>query len=150
MSICHSRCMNYSDVRLLLKWMSDSVGLTKFTFPWCFLRNYRLSSAQWIQNSLSLLLSDVFSTSIKPHMSTVWNHFFISSVAFLIEEGSAAKPSTETPRCTCCTEMIASDEAYRNDLVLLVKRNPLILFSYFHRTFMFLLLVSVTFYWCIE
>ena len=36
------------------------------------------------------------------------------------------------------------------DLVLLVKRNSLILYSYFHRTFMFLLLVSVTFYRCIE
>ena len=35
-------------------------------------------------------------------------------------------------------------------LVLLVKRNTLILYSYFHRTFMFLLLVSVTFYRCIE
>ena len=35
-------------------------------------------------------------------------------------------------------------------LVLLVKRNTLILYSYFHRTFMFLLLVSGTFYRCIE
>ena len=36
-------------------------------------------------------------------------------------------------------------------LVLLVKRNTLVLYSYFHRTFiMFLLLVSVTFYRCIE
>ena len=35
-------------------------------------------------------------------------------------------------------------------LVLLVKYNTLILHSYFHRTLMFLLLVSVTFYRCIE
>ena len=36
------------------------------------------------------------------------------------------------------------------NLVLLVKRNTLILYSYFHRMFMFLLLMSVTFYRCIE
>ena len=35
-------------------------------------------------------------------------------------------------------------------LILLVKRNILILYSYFHRTFMFLQLMSVTFYRCIE
>ena len=35
-------------------------------------------------------------------------------------------------------------------LVLLVKRNTLILYSYYHWTLMFLLLVSVTFYRCIE
>ena len=35
-------------------------------------------------------------------------------------------------------------------LILLVKCNTLILYSYFHRTSIFLLLVSVTFYRCIE
>ena len=35
-------------------------------------------------------------------------------------------------------------------VVLLVKRKTLILYSFFHRTFMFVLLVSVTFYRCID
>ena len=37
-----------------------------------------------------------------------------------------------------------------NYLILLVKRNTLILYSYFHWMFIFLLLVSVRFYRCIE
>ena len=36
------------------------------------------------------------------------------------------------------------------EIVLLVKRNTLILYSYFHRMFMFLLFLSVTFYGCIK
>ena len=35
-------------------------------------------------------------------------------------------------------------------IVLLVKRNTRISYSYFHRMFMFLLFMSVTFYRCIE
>ena len=52
-------------------------------------------------------------------------------------------------------EKIATDLIYPGFMlglavVLLVKHKTLILYSYFHGTFMFLLLVSVTFYRCIE
>ena len=51
---------------------------------------------------------------------------------------------------SCRSRLILFFHFQGQHLVLLVKCNALILYSYFHRMFMFLLLMSVTFYRCIE